>query len=197
VTDSSEQEQASELGGQVEAIKERAAEVVREFEAARDHARPILRAALWSLENSDAPVRSIVRQLGEMVDLGIVDVFAAAASLAPMARAASRSGAGGMFGIEDVAAYAGLAGATAAASQSVVRAQDTSKLAARGARDGIARLSTMQVVFVLVLVWLLTIGAPFVQLALPPEAQTVVSNEYATVGIAIAITLVIVQDRKR
>jgi hypothetical protein len=39
-----------------------------------------------------------------MVDLGIVDVFAAAASLAPMARAASRSGAGGMFGIEDVAA---------------------------------------------------------------------------------------------
>jgi hypothetical protein len=50
-------------------------------------------------------------------------------------------------------------------------------------------------VLALVLVWLLSVGAPVVQVALPPEAQTVVSNEYATLGIAI--TLLIVQNRKR
>jgi hypothetical protein len=47
---------------------------------------------------------------------------------------------------------------------------------------------------ILVLVWFLTIGAPIVQLTLPPEAQTAVSNEYATLGVAI--TLLVVQNRK-
>ena len=47
----------------------------------------------------------------------------------------------------------------------------------------------------LVLLWLLTIGAPVAQQALPPEAQTLLSNEYGTIGLAIALTLVIVSRK--
>ena len=64
------------------------------------------------------------------------------------------------------------------------------ELSATASRSGIAGLSTAQVL-ALVLLWLLTIGAPVVQHALPPETQTLLSNEYGTVGIAIALTLVI------
>jgi len=74
--------------------------------------------------------------------------------------------------------------------------QRIDELSAKAKKDGIGGLSTKQVL-VLVLLWLLTIGAPVVQVALPPEAQTVVSNEYATLGLGIAITLVIVQNRNR
>jgi len=44
--------------------------------------------------------------------------------------------------------------------------------------------------------WLIAVGLPVVQQALPPEAQAVLSHEYATLPIAIAITLIIV-SRKR
>jgi hypothetical protein len=47
-----------------------------------------------------------------------------------------------------------------------------------------------------VLVWLLTIGAPVLQRFLPPEDQTVMSNEYATVTLGLAITTMIL-GRKR
>lgn len=67
---------------------------------------------------------------------------------------------------------------------------DIDELAARVSRDGIAGFSITQVL-ALVLVWLLTIGAPIIQQALPPEAQTLLSNEYGAIGIGIAITLVI------
>lgn len=45
-------------------------------------------------------------------------------------------------------------------------------LAIKISRSGIAGLSTVPV-FTLVLVWLLAVGMPVVQQALPPEAQTI------------------------
>jgi hypothetical protein len=77
-------------------------------------------------------------------------------------------------------------------TSAVVELEDISELSARASRDGLAALTSRQV-----LVWLLAFSAPVVQLALPPQAQTVVTNEYATLGIAIAITLLIVGNRKR
>lgn len=58
------------------------------------------------------------------------------------------------------------------------------------APTGTARFSITQVL-ALVLVWLLAIGAPIIQQALPPEAQTLLWHEYGTIGIGIAIALVI------
>lgn len=48
----------------------------------------------------------------------------------------------------------------------------------------------------LVLVWLLTLGAPVAQQYLRPDDQAVISNEYATIALALAITTVIL-GRKR
>jgi len=48
----------------------------------------------------------------------------------------------------------------------------------------------------LVLLWLIAVGLPVVQQALPPEAQAVLSHEYATLPIAHRHNLIIV-SRKR
>jgi hypothetical protein len=48
----------------------------------------------------------------------------------------------------------------------------------------------------LVLVWLLTLGAPVLQVLLPKEDQAVRSNEYVTIAVGVAITKVIL-GRKR
>ena len=68
----------------------------------------------------------------------------------------------------------------------------------RPGRHGRASPGLVRRKYYLVLVWLLMLGAPVVQeLALPPDAQTVVSNEYATLSIGLAITVMILQNRKR
>jgi hypothetical protein len=46
-------------------------------------------------------------------------------------------------------------------------------------------------VLTLVLVWLLMLGSPVAQRYLPPEDQTVITNEYATIALGLAITTVI------
>lgn len=65
----------------------------------------------------------------------------------------------------------------------------------KASRDGIASIGTAQLVLLL-LVWLVAIGLPMVQQALPPEGQTVLNNEYGTIGIAVALTLVLLQKQK-
>jgi hypothetical protein len=52
-------------------------------------------------------------------------------------------------------------------------------------------------VLVLVLVWLFTFGLPAAQLVLPPKAQSVLTNDYATFAIALAITWRILDKRER
>ena len=83
-----------------------------------------------------------------------------------------------------VAAVAGTASnvSVATGSLEIVRG-----LSAQAAREGIAHLTKLDVL-TLVLVWLLMIGAPVLQRFLPPEDQTVMSNEYATVALGLAIT---------
>ena len=103
-------------------------------------------------------------------------------------------------------AGAGLAGTAANASiaagdfaaitenASVVRLDNLSKLSSRASRHGIAGLTAMQVL-ALVLVWLLAVGVPVIQQALPPEAQALLSDENGTISLAFAITLVILSRR--
>jgi hypothetical protein len=91
-----------------------------------------------------------------------------------------------------VAAVAGTASdvSVATGSLEIVRG-----LSAQAAREGIAHLTKLDVL-TLVLVWLLTIGAPVLQRFLPPEDQTVMSNEYATVALGLAITAMILGRRR-
>ena len=70
-----------------------------------------------------------------------------------------------------------------------------SDLSARAAREGIAPLTKIDVL-TLVLVWLVTIGAPVLQQFLPAEDQAVMSNEYVTAAVGLAITTIIL-GRKR
>lgn len=78
----------------------------------------------------------------------------------------------------------------------VVGSEEVGELTARAAREGFAGLNPVQIL-VVVLVCLLAVGAPFAQLALPPEAQSVLSDEYGTLGLGLAITTMIIQNRKR
>jgi hypothetical protein len=68
-------------------------------------------------------------------------------------------------------------------------------LSAKVAREGLAGLSPLQVLM-LALVCMLAVGAPFIQTALPKEAQSLLTEEYATVSLGLAIAMLIVQNRK-
>jgi hypothetical protein len=48
----------------------------------------------------------------------------------------------------------------------------------------------------LVLLCVLVIGAPYVQAALPQDAQSLLTNEYSTLALGLAIATLIVQNRK-
>jgi len=67
---------------------------------------------------------------------------------------------------------------------------------ATATRDGIAGLTPVQLLIV-VLVWLLALGTPLIQETLPPEAQQVVTGDIGTAGLALAITTLIIQQRRR
>ncbi|MGH3217162.1 MAG: hypothetical protein ACRDPY_00280 [Streptosporangiaceae bacterium] len=70
------------------------------------------------------------------------------------------------------------------------------ELAAKTSGTGIAGLSALQL-FTLILLWLLAVGMPVAQQALPPEARTILSDEYGTIGLAVAITSVILAHKRR
>jgi hypothetical protein len=156
------------------------------------------------------PILEVARQVAEAMGLGINEVIAIirkSDGLSSLQGGAILSGEGTLTAGRNVTAGANLAGVgrlvadadvvTASESESVVRLEDIRELSTRASREGIAGFTPTQI-FTLVLVWLLTLGAPVVQeLALPPDAQIVVSNEYATVGIGLAITVMILQNRKR
>jgi hypothetical protein len=57
-------------------------------------------------------------------------------------------------------------------------------------------LSAWQLLAV-VLVVLLAVGLLFAQVKLPPEVQSLVGDEEATLGIGLAVTLAITQNRKK
>jgi hypothetical protein len=99
---------------------------------------------------------------------------------------------------QDVRAEAGVAEAVGTAfnvSAATGSLETVRDLSARAAREGIAPLTKIDVL-TLVLVWLLTIGAPVLQRFLPTEDQAVMSNEYVTAAIGLAITTIVL-GRKR
>lgn len=75
------------------------------------------------------------------------------------------------------------------------RLEDVNDLAAKAKKDGVTSLSPFQV-FTLVLVWLVMLSTPIVQQHLPRAVQATLADEVGTVGLAIAITTLIIQ-RKR
>jgi hypothetical protein len=74
--------------------------------------------------------------------------------------------------------------------------EDVGRLVAKVARLGFRDLSFWQVLAV-VLVVLLAVGLPFAQVKLPPEIQSLMTDEEATLGIGFAIAYAIMQDRKK
>jgi hypothetical protein len=74
--------------------------------------------------------------------------------------------------------------------------EDIGKLVTKAARSGFLDLSVPQV-FAVVLVVLLAVGLPFAQVQLPPDVQSLMVDEEATLGIGLAITLAIMQNRKK
>lgn len=169
MTDNGEQEQAAELARQAEAL--------------REQSKPVLRSAQQYLDGwraADADLAAITRQVRAAVAPEISKALAAIWL------------SGTVHG--DIRPQNILFPADAEVR--IIDPPELSELSARAAREGLAGLSPLQVLAV-VLVWLLAVGVPVAQQALPPEAQTVVSNEYGTLGLGIAITLLIVQNRKR
>jgi hypothetical protein len=73
--------------------------------------------------------------------------------------------------------------------------EEISDLATRAAREGIRSLTKLDVL-TLVLVWLVTLGAPVLERYLQKDDQAVISNEYATVALGLAIMTMIL-GRKR
>ena len=75
-------------------------------------------------------------------------------------------------------------------------AEDMGELVTKAARSGFLDLSASQVLAV-VLVVLLAVGLPFAQVQLPSDIQSLLTDEQATLGIGLAITLAIMQNRKK
>lgn len=74
--------------------------------------------------------------------------------------------------------------------------ENVTRAVATASRDGIAGLTPVQLLIV-VLVWLLAFGLPVADQTLPPEAQAVISGDVGTAALAIAITTLIIQQRER
>jgi hypothetical protein len=164
------------------------AELARNAEALREQGMPIFRRVQEYIVGGGAAEGSAAcaaRQVSAAMDLEMAEVLAAVRKQVII---------GPNQAIEAMAVLdADMI--TLSEGASVLPLEDVGELSVKVARDGIAGLTTTQML-VLVLLWLLTIGAPVVQQALPPEAQTLLNSEYGTIGIAIAITLAIV-SRKR
>ena len=176
VTGNSEQEQAAELAMQVEAMLSQGMPIFR-------HVQQYLHGTLAT----ETGVAAAARQVGKAMDLGMAEVIVAAQKLMPWPGA----------GLAGTAANASIAAGDFAAiteNASVVRLDNLSELSSRASRQGIAGLTTMQVL-ALVLIWLLAVGVPVIQQALPPEAQALLSDENGTISLAFAITLVILSRR--
>jgi hypothetical protein len=177
--------------------QDREAELARQAEALREQGMPIFRAVQEYITGAGAAEESAIsaaRQVSEAMDRGMAEVIAAVGNMVGLAgTAANTSQASGS--LSALAMITVDADVITVSDSETVRPENLNRLLARASRDGIAGLSTTQTL-VLVLIWLLTIGAPVVQQALPPEAQTLLSDEYGTISIAIAITLVIF-SRKR
>ena len=75
-------------------------------------------------------------------------------------------------------------------------AEDMDELITKAARSGFMDLSAPQVLAV-VLIVLLAVGLPFAQVQLPSDIQSLLTDEEATLGIGLAITFAIMQNRKK
>jgi hypothetical protein len=179
-----------------------------EQQRAAELAKAIFRAVqqyLAGARTEDGGATSAASQLGEAMGLGMGEVIAAVQDRAGWPSAATLFGGGTLAAGGHVTAAATLSGERTlrvAADEihveedaSVVRLEDIHLLSARASRDGIGGFSPVQVL-ALVFLWLLALGGPVGQQALPLDVQAVLSNEYGTIGVALALTLVIV-GRKR
>jgi hypothetical protein len=73
--------------------------------------------------------------------------------------------------------------------------EDMGELVTKAAQFGFLDLSVSQLLVVVVVV-LLAVGLPFAQVQLPPDVQSLLTDEEATLGIGLAIVLAIMQNRK-
>jgi hypothetical protein len=134
----------------------------------------------------DRPHNESVARLLDLLDARARPAVTAAADTAPTAAAVLAANEDVFDAIDDVTVTAPGDG----------HAKDLGELVAKAGKHGFGDLSTLQVLAV-VLVVLLTVGLPFAQVQSSPEVQSLMADEEATIGIGIAITLAIVQSRKK
>lgn len=205
--------------------QELAAQLAKQIDVTPDQSRLIYRAVQQYLARPGAnepSMQSVASELSEQLDQGMAEVIAAVRKLAPQSGGATLSGEGTLSGGGHLRAATGLRGegtlsagthamvfAGVAEGRAVVptpqvitlsdtdsvRPENLNRLLTKASRDGIAGFSNIQVL-ALVLICLLAVGTPFAQLALPPEAQVLLADEYATIGLGLALVLAIVQNRK-
>jgi hypothetical protein len=201
-----------------------AVELAKQADAMQEQGVQVYRAVQQYVADagtSEAGMQSVAHQLGEAMDQGTAKVIAAVQNLARQSTGTALSGEGTLGGGQmlpgvhlsgvgslgtgaTVMAHAGLAlGRGSAPSPNVItvsdnesiRPENLNRLLAKASRDGIAGLSTVQVL-ALVLICLLALGAPFAQLTLPPEAQALLGDEYGTLSLGLTIALLIVRNGK-
>lgn len=69
------------------------------------------------------------------------------------------------------------------------------QMSGRLRKTGVTRLSP-GVLLIMVVMWLIAVGLPAVETALPPRDQSLITNELATIGLALAITDLISKRKK-
>lgn len=135
----------------------------------------------------------IGRQVGETMDLVNADIEAYRARVLTWAEVLGKD-VRAEAGVATAAAAAGIGGVTAIAVGSVPRVEDVSELSSKAASRGVTSLSYVQVL-ILVLIWLLTIGAPVLQSFMPAGDQAVMSNEYVTIAVGVALTATVLNRK--
>jgi hypothetical protein len=205
-------------------IQDRAAELARQAGALREQGVEVYHAVQQYIAGAGtvgAGMQSVARQLDEAMAQGMTEVIAAVQNLARQSTGVSLSGEGSLGGGQMLAgaslsgvgtlgtggpvmAPAGLAqGWGSAPGPDVItvsdddslRPENLNRLLVKASRDGMAGLSAVQIL-ALVLICLLAIGMPFAQLTLPPEGQALLGDEYGTLSLGLTIALLIVQNRK-
>lgn len=134
----------------------------------------------------DRPHKESVAQLVDLLNARARPAVAAPAGAALTAAAVLAANADVIDAIDDVTV-------TEPEGEHV---EDLGELVTKAGKHGFGDLSTLQLLAV-VLVVLLAVGLPFAQVQSSPEVQSLMADEEATIGIGFAITLAIMQSRKK
>lgn len=173
----------------------------------------ILSIARQVAESMNADARYVLTNVAKFSGFPSIPADASLQALATLVAGGSVRGAASLEGAGSVTAAGGLVlspmrlqgqgtvvaaadVATAAEAAYVVELKDAASIADRLSSEASRRAgSNAGLLLMLVLIWVVLVGIPAAELALPPEAQTVINSEIGTIGLAVALTVILGQRR--